>query len=75
MAFREKRILICLDKDFGELAVFRRVPHRGIIRTVDHSATSLGNVSKHIVEKYRTELLNSAFITVDKQKVRIRIDE
>jgi predicted nuclease of predicted toxin-antitoxin system len=74
-AYKEKRILITLDKDFGELAVFRREPHCGIIRIVDHSATELGSVSRQILEKYRSELINSAIITVDKQKVRIRLDE
>lgn len=31
-AHREGRILVTLDKDFGELAVFRGIPHSGIIR-------------------------------------------
>ena len=37
-AFREHQILVTLDKDFGELAIFRRRPHHGIIRLVNHSA-------------------------------------
>ena len=30
----EGRILVTLDKDFGELAIFREQPHCGIIRLV-----------------------------------------
>jgi predicted nuclease of predicted toxin-antitoxin system len=30
-AFAEQRVLITLDKDFGELAVVRGMPHRGIL--------------------------------------------
>lgn len=75
LAFKENRILITLDKDFGELAVFRGEPHCGIIRIVDHSATDLGTVSLRILETYNTDLLNSAIITVDKLKVRIRMND
>jgi len=75
LAYKENRILITLDKDFGELAIFRRVPHRGIIRIVDHSATELGDTSLRILRKYKKDLLNSALVTVDKQKIRVRIDE
>ena len=34
-ALREQRILVTLDKDFGELAIVRSLPHSGIIRLVD----------------------------------------
>jgi hypothetical protein len=50
------------------------MPHRDIIRIVDHSATELGDVNKRILEKYRKDLLNGTIITVDKQKVRIRTE-
>ncbi len=75
LAFNEKRILITLDKDFGELAIFRNEPHCGIIRIVDHSATELGRVSNRVLEKYFSELINAAIITVDRHKIRIRMKE
>jgi predicted nuclease of predicted toxin-antitoxin system len=37
-AHREGRILVTLDKDFGELAIIRAVPHRGILRLVNIAA-------------------------------------
>jgi predicted nuclease of predicted toxin-antitoxin system len=37
-AHQERRVLVTLDKDFGELAVVRGQPHSGIIRLVNWSA-------------------------------------
>jgi predicted nuclease of predicted toxin-antitoxin system len=34
-AHRERRILITLDKDFGELAIAQGKPHSGILRIVN----------------------------------------
>jgi predicted nuclease of predicted toxin-antitoxin system len=36
-AFTYQQILITLDKDFGELAIVKRIPHHGIIRLVNIS--------------------------------------
>ncbi|MDM3851593.1 MAG: DUF5615 family PIN-like protein [Aphanizomenon gracile PMC627.10] len=36
-AYREGRILVTLDKDFGELAILRGNPHCGILRLVNLS--------------------------------------
>ena len=38
LAYREGRILVTLDKDFGELAIVREQPHQGILRLVNLSA-------------------------------------
>ncbi len=38
-ACAEQRVLVTLDKDFGELTVVRGVPHCGIIRLVDVAAS------------------------------------
>ena len=37
-ALAEGRVLVTLDKDFGELAVVRELPHAGILRLVAQSA-------------------------------------
>ena len=34
IAHREGRVLVTLDKNFGELAILRGLPHRGILRLV-----------------------------------------
>jgi len=37
-ALAEGRVLVTLDKDFGELAIVRELPHAGILRLVGLSA-------------------------------------
>lgn len=39
VAHRDARILVTLDKDFGELAIVRGSPHAGIVRLVGGSVT------------------------------------
>jgi predicted nuclease of predicted toxin-antitoxin system len=75
LAFTENRILITLDKDFGELAVFRGKPHYGIIRIVNFSAIKHGEVSIKLLEAYKAELERNAILTVEKNRVRIRLAE
>lgn len=73
LANEEKRIIITLDKDFGELAIFRGVPHYGIIRLVNFSATQHGSIALLTVKNYENDLAKKAIITVDSSKVRIRL--
>jgi predicted nuclease of predicted toxin-antitoxin system len=72
IAFSDNRILITLDKDFGELAILQGLPHTGIIRLVGFSSSEQGVVSLQIIEKYSKELSESAIITVDQNRTRIR---
>ncbi len=72
LAHNEERVLITQDKDFGELAVFRGIPHSGIIRLVGFSAVDHGKVSVQVLEKFNPDLLQSAIITVDPTRIRIR---
>jgi len=37
-AGREQRVLVTLDKDFGELVAVRGTPHSGIVRLVNFAA-------------------------------------
>ena len=71
-AYKEKRVLITLDKDFGELAILYGYPHFGILRLVNLSTIQQATVSKMILDKYGKELYSGAIITVDSNRVRIR---
>lgn len=73
-AYQEGRILVTLDKDFGELAVVRHQPHSGIIRLVNMSAHQQGKISLQILKTYEQDLIQNSIITVDKQRVRIRTE-
>ena len=74
LAYRENRVLVTLDKDFGELAVVRGIPHRGIIRIVNFRAQDQGAACVQILQKYREELRQGALITADKNRVRVRLE-
>lgn len=72
MAFAENRVLITLDKDFGELAIYRGEKHSGIIRLVNISAQKHGQISIYLLRKYQEELQLNAILTYEGHKVRIR---
>lgn len=71
-AHLEQRVLITLDKDFGELAIRRRLPHCGIVRLVNLSARQQGAVCQQVLERYGDELTRGAIITVEAGRVRVR---
>lgn len=71
-AHDEGRVLVTLDKDFGELAVVKRVPHSGILRLVNFPARQQGLVVLQILTHYGEDLSSGAIITVDSRRIRIR---
>jgi predicted nuclease of predicted toxin-antitoxin system len=75
LAREEGRILITLDKDFGELAILRKIPHHGILRLVSIPARQQATISLVILNQHGAELENGAIITADLKQVRIRPPE
>lgn len=71
-AHRQNRILITLDKDFGELAVVRGRPHSGIIRLVNWPTQQQASQSLAVLEKFATELEAGGIITAEPGRIRIR---
>lgn len=71
-AYREGRILVTLDKDFGELSIVRGAPHTEIIRLVGFAARQQAAVCARILAHYGAELAAGALITVDPGRVRVR---
>jgi predicted nuclease of predicted toxin-antitoxin system len=69
------RVLITLDKDFGELAIVRGLPHAGIVRLVGFSARQQANACQQILERYGAELEACAIVTAELGRVRIRSGE
>jgi predicted nuclease of predicted toxin-antitoxin system len=76
-AHREKRILVTLDKDFGELAILRRLPHSGILRLVNLSTKQQVTVCLQVLSRYGQELEAGAIVTAEITRIRIRpaVDE
>jgi predicted nuclease of predicted toxin-antitoxin system len=74
-AHNESRILVTLDKDFGELAIVKGTPHSGIIRLVNLSAKQQGSICQRVIENHSEDLQPGAIITVEPGRVRIRPPE
>ena len=72
-AEKESRILITLDKDFGELVYYRQQDHAGIILCRLHGLAIEEKISliKNTINKYGAELLNS-FTVIQPRNLRIR---
>lgn len=72
LAYREGRILLTLDADFGDLAVRDHRPHAGMMRLVGIAATAQADVILHIIADFERELLAGAIVTVRRDRIRIR---
>jgi predicted nuclease of predicted toxin-antitoxin system len=73
VAYREQRILITLDKDFGELAIFRGQKHAGIIRLVNIPSREQADYVISVLKRHSNELSNAAIITVERSRIRVRL--
>ena len=75
IAYKEKRVLVTLDKDFGELAIVHQIPHCGILRLVNISARQQAKICKYVFSIYAEELLSGAIITAEEDRLRVRPPE
>lgn len=71
-AYAEGRVLVTLDKDFGELAVVGQKPHCGIVRLVDIRSLRQGRVCLHVLQVHGPELSEGAIVTAEPGRLRIR---
>lgn len=72
LAHEQDRVLVTLDKDFGELAVAFGRPHSGLVRLVGMSAREQGPMCVDILSRYAEELAAGAIVTVEPGRIRIR---
>jgi predicted nuclease of predicted toxin-antitoxin system len=68
----DERVMITLDKDFGELEIVHGKPHRGIVRLVNISAHRQAEVCDHVLGLHADELSAGAVITAAPGHLRIR---
>jgi len=66
------RVLITLDKDFGELAVLHNIAHAGIIRLVGFRSIQQAEICERLLAVHGKELTAGTLITVEPGRVRIR---
>jgi predicted nuclease of predicted toxin-antitoxin system len=71
-AISEARILITIDKDFGELAVVQGIRHAGLIRLVGFRSGEQGNAALNLLSTYEKELEAGAILTAEPWRVRVR---
>ena len=71
-AKRDERVLVTIDKDFGELAIVRSIQHSGIVRLVGVRARLQGPACRRVLALYGEELQRGAIVTAEPHRVRIR---
>ena len=71
-AYRENRILVTLDKDFGELAIIRAAPHRGILRLVNIAARQQSVACSRVLSLHGADLQAGAIVTAEPGRLRFR---
>ena len=71
-AYRENRVLVTLDKDFGRLALLHGKPHAGILRLVNLSTQQQAAVCLRVLTQHGASLQRGAIITAELDRVRIR---
>jgi predicted nuclease of predicted toxin-antitoxin system len=74
-AYSTQRVLVTLDKDFGELAILRGTPHCGILRLVNVAARQQAAVCLHVLTQHGQELQAGAIVTAERGRLRIRSPE
>lgn len=74
-AYHEGRVLVTLDKDFGDLAVVRGMPHVGIVRLVNIPARQQANVCLQVLTTHGKSLEAGAIVTAEPGRLRIRPSE
>jgi len=72
IAHREGRILVTLDKDFGELAVVRKQPHSGIVRLVGFGAREQAMACHRLLVLHGDEIARGALATATQHQLRLR---
>ncbi len=71
-AKEEGRVLVTLDKDFGELAVVRGLPHCGIVRLVDCSVIRQAATCALVLSRHGDTLTAGGIVTAEPGRLRIR---
>jgi predicted nuclease of predicted toxin-antitoxin system len=68
----EERILVTLDKDFGDLAIVRGQPHCGIVRLVDCSVKRQAVMCEFVLARHGESLVAGGIVTAEPGRLRIR---
>ena len=67
----ENRVLVTLDKDFGELIYLHGLPHAGLIRLPDLRASLRIALVDDVINRYAQTLEQGAMITILGGRIRV----
>ncbi len=71
-AHADERVLVTIDKDFGDLAILWGMEHHGIVRLVNAPARQQGPTVVKVLAQYGQLLFAGAIATVEATRIRIR---
>lgn len=71
VAESENRVVVTMDKDFGELIYLHRVSHAGLIRLPDVRVGRRIVLVDQLIDQYSEALEDRAIVTVQGGRVRI----
>ena len=74
-ASTEHRILITLDKDFGELVFKEGLAHTGLLRLPDVPVEKRIDLMRRLLEEQATALAAGAVVTVRGDRVRVSLPD
>jgi predicted nuclease of predicted toxin-antitoxin system len=74
-ALAEDRVLVTLDKDFGELVIAQGLPHGGIIRLANFAARQQAKACLRVLSLHSVELAAGALVTAEPGVVRVRLPQ
>ena len=70
-AVSESRILITMDKDFGELIHLHGISHAGLIRLPDVRMSERIALAEHVIHNHCQALEEQAMLTIRSGRIRI----
>ena len=71
-ALKENRVLVTMDKDFGELVFALRRPHGTIIRFVEMAVDDQVAAMQELLDRHADDLVANTLITVSPGRIRVR---
>ena len=73
IAKKEGRILVTLDKDFGELVFLHGFAQSGILRLVEIPSKMQGKSIHQVLHSFGDQLVAGAFVTLKDNRIRVRL--
>ena len=70
-AAAEKRVMVTIDTDFGDLIFFRRKQHCGLIRLPDVPAAARIDLLEQVLQRHTAALEVGAVVTVRGGRIRV----